>query len=127
MRGLITPQSVLLLATLAAIGSGRTLAQALPQQPALHDASRTDTSLKTGSPLPAALDGYEVFSSDGRKIGEVTRVNMRAGNVHGVNVRSPGYWGYFRKTYALPAEHLRLRRGRLDLILTSDQIAQFAK
>ena len=77
--------------------------------------------------LPADLDGYEVFSSEGHKVGEVTRVNMRAGNVHGVEVRSPGYWGYFKKTYLLPASKLTLGRGRLDVAMTREELARTTK
>ena len=77
--------------------------------------------------LPAGLDGYEVFSSEGHRVGEVTRVNMRAGTVHGVEVRSPGCWGYFKRTFVLPAAKLKLGRGRLDVAMTRDEVGQNTK
>ena len=124
MRSLGTTASIVIAITLVAICvADKTLAQTVSRLPGAGIAAPVPKVVS----LPAGLDGYEVFSSEGHKVGEVTRVIMRAGNVHGVEVRSPGYWGYFKKTYVLPAAKLKLGRGRLDVAMTREELARNTK
>ena len=73
------------------------------------------------------LEGVDVFGSDGQQIGKVTKVDEANGKVTSVEVKSPGLFGFFAKTYVVPAEKLNKKDGRVELTMTSDEAKQLAK
>jgi sporulation protein YlmC with PRC-barrel domain len=73
------------------------------------------------------LEGVDVFGSDGQQIGKVTKVDEANGKVTSVEVKSPGLFGFFAKTYVVPAEKLNKKDGRVELTMTSDEGKQLAK
>jgi len=73
------------------------------------------------------IQGLDVFSSDGRQVGKIAKVNATNGTVKDVEVQSAGFLGFFSKTYLLPADKLSKKGGRLDLSLTGEQAKQFIK
>ena len=68
-----------------------------------------------------------MFSSDGRQVGKIAKVNATNGTVKDVEVQSAGFLGFFSKTYLLPADKLSKKGGRVDLSLTGEQAKQFIK
>ena len=84
------------------------------------------------SPLAPALtakdiQGLDVFGSDGQQVGKIAKVNVTDGTVRDVEVQSIGFFGFFSKTYLLPAEKLNKKGGRVELSMTSEQAKKFAK
>jgi len=73
------------------------------------------------------LDGLAVFCSDGKQIGNVTKVTESEGKVTGVEVTSPGFFGFMATTYSVPADKLSTKDGRVDLSMTSGEAAKLAK
>ncbi len=73
------------------------------------------------------LEGVNIFGSDGQQIGEVAKVNEANGKVTSVEVKSPGMFGFFAKTYVVPVEKLNKKDGRVELTMTSDEAKQLAK
>ena len=73
------------------------------------------------------LEGVDVFGSDGQQIGKVTKFDEANGKVTSVEVKSPGMFGFFAKTYVVPVEKLDKKDGRVELTMTSDEAKQLAK
>ena len=107
------------------------LAQSPPaQQPqAVTPTPTAPTPVTTVAPGLTAkdLEGVDVFGSDGHQIGKVTKVDEANGKVTSVEVKSPGMFGFFAKTYVVPAEKLNKKDGRVELTMTSDEAKQLAK
>jgi sporulation protein YlmC with PRC-barrel domain len=73
------------------------------------------------------LEGVDIFGSDGQQIGKVAKVNEANGKVTGAEVKSPGMFSFFAKTYVVPVEKLNKKNGRVELTMTSDEAKQLAK
>jgi hypothetical protein len=99
------------------------IASAALREPPAQSLSPVESRLVAGE-----IKGLGVFSADGQRVGRVASVNVTAdGTVKDVEVRSPGFLGFFSKTYVVPADKLSRRGGRLDLSLTSSQTRAFNK
>jgi sporulation protein YlmC with PRC-barrel domain len=86
--------------------------------------------VKTVAPAFTAkdLEGVDVFGSEGQQIGNVAKVNaLPYGKVTNVEVQSQGIFGFFSKTYVVPAEKLSKKDGRVELSITSVEAKQLAK
>lgn len=80
------------------------------------------------SPAPALtakdLEGLDVFGSEGQAVGKVAKVNVADGKVQSVEVHSGGWFGFFKKTYVVPADKLNKKGGRIELSMTSEEAKQ---
>lgn len=103
-----------------------------PAAPAAEEpkaAAPSTTPATTEAPALNAkdLEGLAVFCSDGIQIGNVTKVTESDGKVTSVEVTSPGFFGFMATTYSVPADKLSKKDGRVDLSMTSDEVAKLAK
>jgi hypothetical protein len=86
--------------------------------------------VKPASTTPSVkdLEGKDAFSSDSQQLGKVTKANAATdGNVKDVEIQSSGFFGFFSKTYVVPAEKTSIKGGRVEVSMTSDQVKQLAK
>jgi sporulation protein YlmC with PRC-barrel domain len=109
-----------------------TPAPAAPAAPAAEEpkaAAPSTAPATTEAPALSAkdLEGLAVFGSDGKQIGNVTKVTESDGKVTGVEVTSPGFFGFMATTYSVPADKLSTKDGRVDLSMTSGEAAKLAK
>jgi hypothetical protein len=116
---------VFLVAALTAIGFSESMLAQSPPTPQSTPAGRSEPLSQT-SPQPALnareLQGLDVFASGGQQLGKVTKVNTASdGTVKEVEVQSSGFLGLFKTTYAVPAEKLKKKGGRIELSMTGDQ------
>jgi len=80
------------------------------------------------TPAAKDLEGKDAFSSDSQQLGKVTKANPASdGNVKDVEIQSSGFFGFFSKTYVVPADKTSIKGGRVEVSMTSDQVKQLAK
>jgi hypothetical protein len=69
-----------------------------------------------------------VFGADGHRIGKVVKAAELADGKRGdLEIRSPGFFGFFSSLYVVPADKATLRSGRVDLSVTSGEAKQWMK
>ena len=56
------------------------------------------------------LEGVNIWSRTADGSGEVAKANEANGKVTSVEVKSPGMFGFFAKTYVVPVEKLNKKR-----------------
>lgn len=113
-----------LLLSLALAAAGPALAQTTtPQQEPAQVVKPAPTT-----PSAKEFEGKDAFSSDSQQLGKVTKANAATdGNVKDVEIQSSGFFGFFSKTYVVPAEKASIKGGRVEVSMTSDQVKQLAK
>ncbi len=73
------------------------------------------------------LEGLDVFGSEGRQVGKVTKVNESDGKVKNIEVQSSGYFGFFKKTYVVPFDAIKKKDGKIELSLTSGDVSNMTR
>jgi sporulation protein YlmC with PRC-barrel domain len=107
---------------------------ATPPSPA-KDAAPAQPSAAAAAPaVPAApvitakdLEGLDVFGSEGRQVGKVSKVNEGDGKVKNIEVQSSGYFGFFKKTYVVPFDAVKKKDGKIELSLTSGDVSNMTR
>ena len=66
------------------------------------------------------LEGLEVFASDSRLIGKVTKADIANGRISTVVVESKGYAGFFIDSYVIPGSVLTKKGNRVELTSSSE-------
>jgi|SoiMethySBSTD1v2_1073268.scaffolds.fasta_scaffold397949_1 PRC-barrel domain protein len=113
-----------LLLPLALVFSGPALTQTTtPQQEPAQVVKPAPTT-----PSAKELEGKDAFSSDSQQLGKITKANAASdGNVKDVEIQSSGFFGFFAKTYVVPADKTSVKGGRVEVSMTSDQVKQLVK
>jgi hypothetical protein len=113
-----------LLLPLALVFSGPALTQTTtPQQEPAQVVKPAPTT-----PSAKELEGKDAFSSDSQQLGKITKANASSdGNVKDVEIQSSGFFGFFAKTYVVPADKTSVKGGRVEVSMTSDQVKQLVK
>ena len=79
------------------------------------------TPAPTAAPVPTPpsgpkardFQGLDVFGADGQRIGKVAKAGELAdGKAGELEIRSPGFFGFFSRLYVVPAEKVTLKNGR---------------
>jgi sporulation protein YlmC with PRC-barrel domain len=119
--------TALILAISIAVGSTAAPAQSSSPTPSPPTASNSP-SLVSPAIVAKDIQGLDVFGSDGQQVGKIAKVNVvPEGNVKDVEVQSGGFFGFFSKTYVVPADKLNKKGGRVELSMTSEQAKQLIK
>jgi sporulation protein YlmC with PRC-barrel domain len=97
--------------------------------PSAQPGSTAASSPVTLTPTLSAVDiqGLDVFGSEGQQVGRVTRVNQADGAVKSIDVQSNGFFGFFKKTYEIPATAVKKNGAKIELSMTSSEATRNMK
>ncbi len=99
-----------------------------PEATPAPTAASVPTQPPPGGPKARDFLGLDVFGADGQRIGKVVKAaELADGKAGDLEIRSPGFFGFFSNLYVVPADKAILKSGHVDLSVTSDQAKQWTK
>lgn len=138
-KGLGRMRMIAALALTVAAGMEQGLAQteaAPPSPPAppaavqpapAPSAAAASSAAKAEKLADSTIKGLDVFSSDGRQVGKVAKLDIANGKLNFVEILSNGFFGFFRRTYVIPGDAIQKKGGKIELSMTSEAIERLQK